>query len=105
MEDTDSDMTPLFETIIKEIKAPECDVEGTAQMLVSNIDYDDYVGRIGVGRVERGIFKSGMTVSICKADDTIYQGKIAKLYTHIGLKKVEVQEVRAGDISRIFRNI
>ena len=98
MEDTDSDMTPLFETIIKEIKAPECDVEGTAQMLVSNIDYDDYVGRIGVGRVERGIFKSGMTVSICKADDTIYQGKIAKLYTHIGLKKVEVQEVRAGDI-------
>ena len=67
-------------------------------MLVSNIDYDDYVGRIGVGRVERGKFTVGMTVSVCKADDTVYQGKIAKLYTHVGLKKVEVEEVTAGDI-------
>ena len=96
--DEDSDMTPLFETIVNTIEAPKCDLEGTAQMLVSNIDYDDYVGRIGVGRVERGKFTVGMTVSVCKADDTVYQGKIAKLYTHVGLKKVEVEEVTAGDI-------
>ena len=98
LSDEDSDMTPLFETMVNTIEAPKCDLEGTAQMLVSNIDYDDYVGRIGVGRVERGKFTVGMTVSVCKADDTVYQGKIAKLYTHVGLKKVEVEEVTAGDI-------
>ncbi len=91
-------MTPLFETMVNTIEAPKCDLDGTAQMLVSNIDYDDYVGRIGVGRVERGKFTVGMTVSVCKADNTVYQGKIAKLYTHVGLKKVEVEEVTAGDI-------
>ncbi len=96
--DEDSDMTPLFETMINSIDAPNCEEEGPAQMLVSNIDYDDYVGRIGVGRVERGKFTVGMTVSICKSDETVYQGKIAKLYTHVGLKKVEVEEVTAGDI-------
>ena len=98
LSDEDSYMTPLFETMVNTIEAPKCDLEGTAQMLVSNIDYDDYVGRIGVGRVERGKFTVGMTVSVCKADDTVYQGKIAKLYTHVGLKKVEVEEVTAGDI-------
>ena len=98
LEDEDGDMTPLFETIINSIEPPKCEEEGPAQMLVSNIDYDEYVGRIGVGRVERGTLKTGMIVSICKDDDTIYQGKIAKLYTHIGLKKVETEEVTAGDI-------
>ncbi len=98
LSDEDSDMTPLFETMINSIEAPNCEEDGPAQMLVSNIDYDDYVGRIGVGRVERGKFKVGMTVSVCKSDDTISQGKIAKLYTHVGLKKVEVEEVTAGDI-------
>ena len=98
LSDSDSDMTPLFETMINTIKAPQCDEDGTSQMLVSNIDYDDYVGRIGVGRVERGHFKVGQVVSIVKSDDTVYTGKIAKLYTHVGLKKEEVQEVSAGDI-------
>ena len=98
LSDEDSDMTPLFETMINTIDAPNCDEDGAPQMLVSNIDYDDYVGRIGVGRVERGKFKVGMNVSIVKSDDTVYQGKIAKLYTHVGLKKVEVEEVTAGDI-------
>ena len=97
MADEDQDMTPLFETIINTIQAPDCDEEGTAQMLVSNIDYDDYVGRIAVGRIERGTFTLGMPVSICK-EDKVIQGKIAKLYTHIGLKKQEVEEAKAGDI-------
>ena len=98
LSDEDSDMTPLFETMINTIKAPECDEDGPSQMLVSNIDYDDYVGRIGVGRVERGHFKVGQVVSIVKSDDSVYSGKIAKLYTHVGLKKEEVGEVSAGDI-------
>ena len=88
----------LFETIVNTIKAPNCDVEGPAQMLVSNIDYDDYVGRIAVGRVERGSIKVGMPVAICGKEDKILQGRIAKVYTHVGLNKVEVEEGKAGDI-------
>jgi len=101
LNDPDGDLTCLFETIINTIKAPNCDEEGPAQMLVSNIDYDDYVGRIAVGRLERGVIKVGMPVSICEKDDKISQGKIAKLYTHMGLKKVEVEEAKAGDIIEI----
>ena len=93
-----NDLSCLFETIINTIKAPKCDEEGPAQMLVSNIDYDDYVGRIAVGRVERGIIKNGMPVSICGKEDKITQGRIAKVYTHVGLNKVEVEEGKAGDI-------
>ena len=88
----------LFETIVNTIKAPECDEEGPLQMLISNIDYDDYVGRIAVGRIERGSVKVGQPVTICQADDKLAQGKVAKVYTHVGLKKVEVEEAKAGDI-------
>ena len=101
MNDEDSDMTPLFETIINTIDAPNCDEDGTTQMLVSNIDYDDYVGRIAVGRLERGTIKPGMNVAICKDGDKIEQGKIAKVYTHVGLNKIEVEEAKAGDIIEI----
>ena len=98
LEDETDNVNCIFETIINEINAPKCDEEGPAQMLVSNIDYDDYVGRIGIGRLERGTMKVGMPVSICGKEDKITQGRIAKLYTHVGLKKVEVDEVGAGDI-------
>ena len=101
LSDPDGDMSCLFETIIKTINPPACDENGTMQMLVSNIDYDDYVGRIAVGRLERGIIKSGMPVSICEKDDKISQGRISKVYTHMGLKKVEVSEAKAGDIIEI----
>ena len=90
----------IFETIINTIEPPKCSIEGTAQMLVSNIEYDDYLGRLAVGRIERGIIKTGMNVTVCKNDKTI-QGKIAKLFTYKGLKKVEVEEAEAGDIVEI----
>ena len=93
-----SDLHCLFETIVNTIQPPDCDEEGPAQMLVSNIDYDDYVGRIAVGRVERGSIKVGMPVAICGKEDKITQGRIAKVYTHVGLNKVEVEEGKAGDI-------
>ena len=96
--DETTDLSCLFETIINTIEAPKCDLDGYPQMQVSNIDYDDYVGRMGVARVERGTFKVGMPVSICGKEDKVTQGRIAKLYTHVGLKKVEVEEVGAGDI-------
>ena len=98
LEDDTDNVNCIFETIINTISAPNCDMDGTAQMLVSNIDYDDYLGRIAVGRVERGTIKNGMSISICKKDDKIVQGKIAKLFTYVGLKRVEVEEVSAGDM-------
>ena len=93
-----NDLHCLFETIVNTIQAPNCDEEGPAQMLVSNIDYDDYVGRIAVGRVERGSIKVGMPVAICGKEDKVTQGRIAKVYTHVGLNKIEVEEGKAGDI-------
>ena len=96
--DEAEDLSYLFETMVNNIAAPNCDEEGPAQMLVSNIDYDDYVGRIAVGRIERGIITNGMPVSICGKEEKITQGRIAKVYTHVGLNKVEVEEGKAGDI-------
>ena len=90
----------IFETIVNTIPAPHCEIDGDAQMLVSNIDYDDYLGRIGIGRIERGKILSGMPIMICKKDKNI-QGKIAKLFTYNGLKKVEIEEAAAGDIVEI----
>lgn len=87
----------IFETIINNIEPPKCDIDGTMQMLVSNIDYDEYLGRIAVGRVERGTINNGTTVAVCKKDKT-EQGKIAKLFTYVGLKRTEVESVSAGDI-------
>ena len=98
LEDESDNMDCLFETIIKVIEAPKCEIEGPAQLLVSNIDYDDYVGRIAVGRIERGTIKLNMPVAICGKEDKITQGRVAKLYTHVGLKREEVEEAGAGDI-------
>ncbi len=98
LEDETDNVHCIFDTIISTIDAPNCDMDGTTQMLVTNIDYDDYLGRIAVGRVERGCIKNGMPISICKSENKIAQGKIAKLFTYMGLKKVEAEEVKAGDI-------
>ena len=97
MEEESNNITCIFDTIIKYIPAPNCEIEGPAQMLVSNIDYDDYLGRIAIGRIERGTIKNGMPVVICKNEKNV-QGKIAKLFTYQGLKRTEVEEDTAGDI-------
>ena len=88
----------LFETIINEIDEPPCELEAPMQMLVSNIDYDDYIGRISIGRVERGTINLNMPVSICKSDDKILNARVAKLYVYDGLKRIEVDSAEAGDI-------
>ena len=92
------DLECLFRTIIDNIQPPACDEEGPMQMLVSNIDYDDYIGRIAIGRIERGKVKLGMPVAICKKEDKIENSRVTKLYTYQGLKRVEVEEDSAGDI-------
>ena len=97
LEDETDNVHCIFDTIIEHIDPPKCDMDGDMQMLVSNIDYDEYLGRIAVGRVERETIKVGMPIAICKADKT-GQGKVAKLFTYMGLKRVEVEEAKAGDI-------
>lgn len=92
------DMKPLLDAIIKEIPAPEGDTDGPFQILFSNIEYDDYVGRIGVGRVERGTFKGGQMAVLCRRDGTTQNVKISKLYQFEGLKRVEVESAAFGDL-------
>ncbi len=94
-----TDMTPLFEMIINEVPAPRGDLEGPTQVLFSNIDYDDYVGRIGIGRVERGSLRVGQTVTICGGgEETRKNARVTKLYQFEGLKRVEAEAVGLGDI-------
>ena len=92
------DLKPLFEKIINEVPAPEGDLDGPFQILFSNIDYDEYVGRIGIGRVERGKVKSGQNAVLCCLDGTTKNVKITKLYTFEGLKRTETHEALLGDI-------
>lgn len=92
------DMTPLFEAILKNVPAPYGDVDGKLQILFSNIDYDPFVGRIGIGRVERGSCKMGQSVVICKADGTTQNARISRLYQFQGLNRVETQTAGFGDI-------
>lgn len=93
-----TDMTPMFEAIVNEVPAPEGDFDGSLQLLFSNIDYDEYVGRIGIGRVERGKVHHGETVTICSEDGTPRNAKIVKLYQFEGLKRVESDSATVGDI-------
>lgn len=94
-----TDMTPLFEMILREVPAPEGDLEGPTQVRFSNIDYDEYVGRIGIGRVERGCIKTGQQVAICGGGEEGHKlAKVTKLYQFQGLKRVEAQSAGVGDI-------
>ena len=96
-----SDLTPLFETILEYIPAPECDVDAPFQMLVSSIDYNEFVGRIAVGRIERGVVKQNQEIAVCNYHDPDAKSKKAKatnLYEYDGLNKVPVTEAKAGSI-------
>ena len=94
------DLTPLFETIVNYIPAPTGDCNAPLQMLVSSIDYNEYVGRIGIGRIERGIIRQNQEITICDYHDPemMEKGKIVALYTFEGLNRTPVQEASAGEI-------
>ena len=97
--DEDSNnLKPLFETIINEIPAPKGDKNGPLQLLISNIDYDDYIGRIGVGRIERGNATYGQNVVLCSPEGRTKNVKIGKLYKYEGLKRVETESAGLGEI-------
>ncbi len=97
--DMKPNMSALFDTIISAIPAPDFQPDEPLQILFSTIDYDDYVGRIGVGRIERGTAKKGMPIVICGGEkDRRQDTKITRLYRYEGLKRVEVDEAPCGDI-------
>ena len=91
------DMQPLFETLIKEIPAPEGDAEGPLQFMTTTLDYDNFIGKIAVGRVVRGKMKAGQQVVVMNGEET-RKGRIGKLYTYNGLQRVETDEALVGDI-------
>ena len=99
-DETGTDLAPLFETILRYIPAPSGDAEGPLQLLVSSIDYNDYVGRIAIGRIERGVIRVNQEVSICDYHDGAFRerGKVAALYEFDGLSRKPVQEAAAGEI-------
>lgn len=92
------DMKPLLDAILTEIPAPEGDIEGGLQLLICNIDYDEYVGRIGIGKVNRGKIYDGQQVMVCHKDNKFNTAKVARLYQFDGLKRVECTEGFMGDI-------
>ena len=97
---TDS-LTPLLDTIVKHIPAPE-KLEGTPQMLITSLDYSAYTGRIAVGRVHRGTLKEGMNITLAKRDGTLVKSKIKELNTFEGLGRKKVESVSSGDICAII---
>lgn len=95
----ENNMQAVFDTILKAIPAPAMDTEAPLQILFSAIDYDDYVGKIGIGRIERGVAKRAMPVVVCGGESNRETpAKITRLYRYEGLQRIEVEEASAGDI-------
>ena len=98
MNDTNEDINPLFETIVKHVEPYPNLMDKKVKMQVSALAYDDYIGRIGIGRVYEGVIKSNVMVTVCDADQKKQDRKIANLYHYEGLNKVAVNEAQCGDI-------
>ena len=100
LEDTvrDGDMTPLFEMVVDKVSAPDVDTEGPFRMQVSSLDYNSYVGVIGVGRIERGKVKTNTPVTIVDTEGKTRKGRVLTVMGFMGLKREEVEEAQAGDI-------
>jgi GTP-binding protein len=101
MEDDSSNLKPLFDAILKYIPAPAGDPDSVLQMLVANLDYSDYLGRLAIGRVFEGTLNFGDTVAICKLDGSQHNTRITKLYSFEGLKRVDETVGRPGDLLAI----
>lgn len=94
-----TDLKPLFDIILDNVPAPKGEIEAPLQVLISNIDYDEYIGRIAVGRIERGTVRNGQNIILCGGqNNTNKTSKIGKLFTYSGLKRIEIDEAKMGDI-------
>ncbi|WP_300346929.1 translational GTPase TypA [Clostridium sp.] len=94
-------MKDLFDTIIEKVEAPKGSLEESLQMLVTTLDSSEYVGKIAIGKITRGIAKKNQQAAVVRQDGTVTKFKISSLYTHDGLKRVEVEEAQLGDIVAI----
>lgn len=101
LKDEPNNLIPLFEAIIENVPAPLGSADEPLQFLVSSIDYDEYVGRIAVGRIERGTINVGQQAVLCKKDGSFQNIKVSRLYTFSGLKRIETQVCSLGDIIAI----
>jgi GTP-binding protein len=101
LEDQGTNLEPLFQTILHTVPAPAGDPHSPFQMLVTTIDYSDYLGRLGIGRISRGTIKMGAPMKIIHRDTSIEDARVTKIYTFHGLKRVEVDEAGTGDIIAI----
>ncbi len=101
LDDPSTDMRPLFEKIVEYMPPPSYDPEKGFQFLITSLDYDNYVGRLAIGRVFNGSVRVGQQVSVIKRDGTVLKGTVRALYTYEGLKRVETKEAKAGDIVAI----
>nr|SUY25382.1 GTP-binding protein [Clostridioides difficile] len=98
MDDDSEDLSPLFKTIVNHVEAyPNYDNE-PLQFQISALAYDDYVGRLGIGRIYKGTLKNNTQVAICREDSVVSKGKVSKLSVYEGLKQVEVDEATSGEI-------
>ncbi len=98
LEDKPESVKPLLDAIVKSIPAPDGDIDGDFQCLVSSIGYDNYLGRIGIGRISRGSVSENEEIVLCKKEGEIIKSKVVKLYTFDGLKRVETDTASMGDI-------
>jgi GTP-binding protein len=94
----ETDMTSLFEAVLQHVPAPKMDVEGPLQLQISTLDYNSYVGRIGIGRIRRGTLKANSNVTLRNGDEVRGNAKIAQVLTFVGLNRLSVPEASAGDI-------
>lgn len=101
LEDEPVDMVPLFEAIIETVHPPKGYIDEPLQMLVTSIDYNEYVGKIGIGKIERGTIRKNQTVAQMSKDGSKKNVKVSNVYTYDGLKRVEVEEAKLGDIIAI----
>jgi GTP-binding protein len=101
LEDEGSSLEPLFEAIVNKIPPPPGDSDLPFQMLVTTIDYNDYLGRLGIGRIHRGTIRLGSPMKIIHREGTVEDARVTKIYTFEGLKRMEVTEAHAGDIIAI----
>ncbi|MBO4323368.1 MAG: GTP-binding protein, partial [Clostridia bacterium] len=98
LEDESDNLDPLLDTILEEIPAPQGDMDAPLQAIICNVDYDEYVGRIGIGRIVRGKIYDGQAITVVHTDKTTTNARVGKLYQFKGLKRTEVEEASLGDI-------
>ncbi len=98
LDDPSTTLEPLFEAILRSVPPPTGDVAAPFQMLVTTIDYNDYLGRLGIGRIHRGTIRLGSPMKVIHREGTMEEARVTKIYTFEGLKRIEVGQASAGDV-------